>query len=241
MAIMEAPLSKVEMFDDFLGDTLNGDLYVATASTSGTAAITDVEIDGTVQLDTDATSGDAAQLAGNLNWRVQDGSLRLEARVKYSSASDIGTFVGFSDATNETDIIPITLSGTTWTTTATTAIGFVYNTAATTDIIYCMWVDDDSDATQSLSTLGFTGLLPIADEYYTYILELQDNGSGNQVSCRFTVIDSNGREYQKQFDSTIDRDAVLCPYIGHENNGSAAKETTMDYWRTTKSRAATID
>jgi len=240
MAI-DTPKGEVRQFDDFLGSTLNADIWVATVSTSGTAAITDVEIDGTVQLDTDATDGDAGQLAGNLNWRVQDGALRMEARVKFSVVTTIRVFIGFNDQTSETDIIPITRSGTTWTTTASTAIGFSFDTDATNDYFTAMWVDDDSDSTESIANLEYAGLAPIADTYYTYIVELQDQGSSNQVRADLTVIDHKGRIYTKTFASTIDRDAVLTPYVGHENATGAVHETTIDYIETTKSRAAGID
>lgn len=241
MSIMESPKGEVRQFDDFLGSTLNSDLWVATASTNGTAAITDVEIDGTVQIDADATDGDAAQLAGNLNWRVQDGSLRMETRVKFTPVTTLRFNIGFSDATSETDTIPIKRSTTTWDSTATDFIGFTFDTDASNDYITAFWVDDGADTGTAIGTLEFAGLAPVANTYYTYIVELQDAGSGNQVYATLSILDNSGKIYQKEFASTIDRDAVLLPYIGIENATGAVHEATIDYLDVTKSRAVSID
>lgn len=234
---VDSPRGKVCLFDDFLGDTLATDLYVGTASTGGTVAITSTVVDGVVDLTTDATDGDAAQLAGNAQWRVQDGSLRLEARVQTDVVTTLAQFIGFTDATSETDTIPMTLSGTTFTTTATTAVGFLFDTEATNDNWHAMWVDDDVDSSEAIADLRFSGVAPVAATYYTYIVELQDRGSGLGARAVFSIIDNNGKMYQKTFTTNIDRDAALVPYIGHENHGAAAHVTRVDYWDVSKSRA----
>jgi len=232
----DTPRGMVEIFDDFLGDTLNGDLYVSTVSAGGTVAITGVEQDGTVQLDTDATDGDAAQLSGNLNWRVQDGILGVEMRANLDVITTVGLFIGFTDATSETDLIPMTLSGTTFTTTATTAAGLLFDTDATNDDWHAFWVDDDNDTPEAIANLRFTGVAPIADTFATYRVVLYDQGAGNPAVAEFTIVDNLGRSYQKRFTTNIDRDAVLTPYIGHENHGAFAHETTVDYFYAWKSR-----
>ena len=237
----DSPKGTVRQFDDFLGDTLNPDLWVEDVTSTGTAAITGVEIDGTVQLDTAASSGDCGTFASELNWRVQDGALRMEVRVKFDTVTAIGTFVGFASATTYSDILPITISGTTWVTTAVDAIGMAFDTAATTPVVTCMWVDTNADSNQSLANLQFAGLAPVANVYYTYIVELQDNGSGNKVHATFSVIDDKGHMFSKEFPATIDRDTPLCAIVGHESSAATAQETTIDYFEITKSRATSID
>jgi len=238
---IDSPKGMVRQFDDFLGDTLNGDLYVVTVDTSGTVAVTDVEIDGTVQLDTDTTSGDVAFFATNLNWRIQDGALRMEARVKTSVITTIALNIGFSDATTESSTIPTTNASDVFTAVATDWIGFSFDVNASTDVITCAWTDDGAVSTEPIANRQFTGLAPVADTYYTYILELQDKGSGNTAYATFSVIDNNGKMYTKEFANTIDRDVPLCAVIAHDNTGAAAHETTIDYLEVTKSRATGID
>ena len=232
------------LFDDFDGDTLNTFLWTGTASTGGTveipATITATDISCAV-LTTDTTDGDAAQLASGGTtaagqWRVQDGTLTLEARVKVDVITTLGLFIGFSDTNLETDVIPMSLSGTTFTTTATTAIGFLFDTNATTDVITAMWVDDDADSSTAIGTLQYTGLAPVADTFYTYRIELHDQGSGNQARAVMSVITDAGVMAQKTFTSTIDRDALLVPYVGHENHGAAAHVTRVDYIEVTGGR-----
>jgi len=239
--MIDSPAGTVRLFDDFLGDAQNGDLYVNTVDSTGYVAITDVEIDGTLQIDTDGSSGDVGQVATNLNFRVQDGSLRLEARVKINVITTISLIIGFNDATTESSTIPITNSADVFTAVANDFIGFSFDVNATTDVITCAWIDDTAVTSTPIGDLQFTGLAPIADTYYTYILELQDRGSGNTARAIFSVVDNDGKIYTKEFESTIDRDVPLCGYIAHDNTGSVAHETTIDYLEITKSRASGID
>ena len=238
MAI-DTPKGKVIWREDFLGDALNGDVSVATVSSGGTAAITAVQNDGTIQLTTDGTDEDAALYCGLLNWRCSDGALRLEARVKISVITTARMFVGLSDATTETDLLPMHIStGTTWVTTATDAIGFCYSTDATTPGITCFWVAGGTDCSAyTLANLRLSPLLlPIADTYYTYILELQDRGSGYSPSANFMVVDNNGVAYTKSFTTSLTRTTPFCPAIGHQNSTATAHTTTIDYVEVSKSR-----
>lgn len=232
------------LFDDFDGDTLNTFLWTGTASTGGTveipATITATDISCAV-LTTDATNGDAAQLASGGTtaagqWRVQDGTLTFEARVNLDVVTTVGLFIGFSDTNTETDIIPMTLSGTTFTTTATTAIGFLFDTDATNDDWHAMWVDDDTDASATIAQLRFNNVAPVAATFYTYRLELHDRGAGNGALANFTIINNNGVGYSKTFNTSIDRDALLVPYIGHENHTATAHVTRVDYVKVTGGR-----
>ena len=234
----ESPKGSVVEFDDFIGDTLNSDLFTATVSVGGSLAITAQQNNGTVQMTTDGTDEDAALLCDSLIWKVSNGSLRLEARVKFSVVSTLRAFVGFSDATTESDLLPMSIAGTTWTTTASTAIGFCYSSAATTANWTAMWVDGDSDCTSpALSSRIFTGCAPVADTYQTFIIELQDQGSGNSPIAEMTIIDSNGKSYSKRFETSLTRTTLLTAAIGHQNEGAVAHTTTLDYVEVINSRA----
>lgn len=234
----ESPKGMVREFEDFLGDTLNGDIATVTVSGGGTAAITAQQNNGTLQLTTDGTDEDAGLYCDSLIWKVSNGSLRLEARVKFSVITTLRAFVGFSDATTEADLLPMSIAGTTWTTTASTAIGFCYSSAATTANWTAMWVDGNSDCTSpALADRIFTGCAPAADTYQTFIIELFDNGSGNSPYVDMSIIDSNGKIYSKRFETSLTRATLLTAAIGHQNEGAVAHTTTIDYVEVTNSRA----
>lgn len=232
----DSPKGNVIHFDDFVGDTINTDLYVATISTGGTAAITAQQVNGTVQLTTDATDEDAGLLCSGLIFLPSNGSLRLEARVKYSVITTLRGFVGFSDATTEADLLPMTIAGTTWTTTASTAIGFCYSSAATTANWTAMWVDGDSDYTGALADRVFTGCAPVADTYATFVIMLNDQGSGKSPIAEMSITTNAGLIYSKKFQTTLTRGTLLCAAIGHQNEGAVAHTTTIDYVEVINSR-----
>ncbi len=232
----DSPNGMVRHFDDFIGDTINTDLYVATVSSGGTAAITAQQVNGTVQLTTDATDEDAGLLCSGLIFRPSAGVLRLEARDKCSVITTLRAFVGFSDATTEADLLPMSIATATFTTTASTAIGFVFSSAATGVYWTAHWVDADSDYTGALATRIFTGCAPVADTYQTFIIELQDQGSGNSPIAEMSIIDNNGSIYSKKFTTTLTRATLLCSAIGHQNEGAVAHTTTIDYQEILNSR-----
>jgi hypothetical protein len=226
----DSPKGMIRHFDDFIGDTLDTNLYVATITSAGTAAITAQQVDGTVQLTTDGTDEDAGLLCSGLIWKPSNGILRMEARVKYSVISTLRGFVGFSDATTETDLLPLSIAGTTWTTTADTAIGFAFSSAATTAYWTAMWTDGGSDCTSpAIASRIFTGCAPVADTYQTFIIELQDQGSGYSPTAEMSIVDNNGTIYSKKFTTNLTRATLLCAAIGHQNEGAVAHTTTIDY------------
>lgn len=234
----ESPKGYITFFDDFIGDTLDTNNCVVTVSAGGTAAITAQQVDGTVQLTTDGTDEDAGLYCTSLIWKPSNGHLRMEARVKFSVITTLRAFVGFSDATTETDLLPMTIAGTTWTTTASTGIGFCYSSAATTAYWTAMSVDGDTDLTSPpLADRIFTGCAPVADTYQTFIIDLYDNGSGESPECEMTIIDGEGRIFSKKFTTNLTRTTLLCGAAGHQNEGAVAHTTTMDYIELKNSRA----
>jgi hypothetical protein len=232
-----SPKGFVCDFDDFTGDTINTDKYVATISTGGTFAITAQQVNGTVQGTTDATDEDAGLLCTGLIYKPSNGSLRLEVRAKISVITTARMFVGFSDATTEADLLPMTIAATTWTTTASTAAGLCYSSAATTANWTAMCVDADSDlTTPALADRILTGCAPVADTYQTFVIELQDQGSGKSPIGIFSVIDDNGKIYTKRFETNLTRTTLLCGAVGFQNEGAVAHTMTIDYIEVENSR-----
>jgi hypothetical protein len=233
-----SPKGFVVDFDDITGDTINTDKYVATISAGGTLAITAQQVNGTVQGTTDGTDEDAGLLCTGLIYLPSNGFLRLEARAKISVITTARMFIGFSDATTEADLLPMSIAGTTWTTTASTAAGLCYSSAATTANWTAMCVDTDVDlSTPPLADRILTGCAPVADTYQTFIVELQDQGTGLSPVGTFSIIDDNGKIYTKRFTTNLTRGTLLCGAIGFQNEGAVAHTMTIDYIEVINSRS----
>lgn len=145
---------ECERKEDFFGDLI-GDEWSAAAGNDAQAAVATVipgATAGWIRLtsgDTTTVSESLSAITHGLNWKASNGGLELEVRfLPVSAVTTVAYFVGFTDTLATTTLEePITLSGTTFTTNATDAVGFVYDTAATTDNWYAMGVKNGTDAT----------------------------------------------------------------------------------------------
>lgn len=144
----------VHFFDDFLGDTINLDLYVVTVVTGGTAFAINTQHNGVVRGTAAGTDGHMQPIYGPAQWRADAGGpMTFEARVTLiTSLADGETYIGFSDeATGET---PITVSTTdVETSTATNAAGFAYTGGGTADW-KAVSVNADADGTVTRCNRG---------------------------------------------------------------------------------------
>lgn len=172
---------KVRWEDDFLGDTPDG--HYSGASGSDAQALDpaiSAAVGGAVRLVSgNAGSGaaaDASSLTLGLNFAATNGGLVMEARVKLVSATaNAIAFIGFTDAL-ATDALeyPFTLSGTTLTSTATNATGFLFDTAATNDFWHIVGVAGNTDSFNAITSN--TGVGPTADTYQTFRIEIDSAG-----------------------------------------------------------------
>lgn len=170
---------KFELFDDFIYQTFTAadtpwiDNQGSDAQTA--AAITAAE-GGTLTLTTGNNSGtyadDAVQLTCSIPVQADSGKLVFEARLKCTTnINTMSIFVGFTDVNTLEE--PFSVSGTTITSTATDGVGFVYDTAMTTDEWWAVAVDGDTDDTDS----GTTSVGPTAGVYQTLRLEVSNDGN----------------------------------------------------------------
>lgn len=151
---------KVVLFDDFLGDIITDD-WSAAVGNDGQTVIATVNAGGnggTLRLtsgDTTVVAESLSSLTHGLNWKAGNGGLVFEARVTpVTSIANVSYFIGLSDVLATTTLEePMTLSTATWTTTATDAVGFVYDTAGTVPGFYCMAVKNNTDATPIVNTV----------------------------------------------------------------------------------------
>src|SRR3990172_4681177 len=164
------PTGGIVLFDDFLGDTLNTNTWVATEVATGVAwAISSTAGDpvaahgGWVACETDnvdAASEELASMAattvGNFRPdRAGNGLLVFEARVSIPTALTNRYYnVGLTDDETEGVTLAFSIATATWTTTATDAALWVFSSAATdNDNWLGQTVDSNSDGTHIASTV----------------------------------------------------------------------------------------
>ena len=212
---------KVKLFDDFLGDVI-ADQYSTGAETGGTGGSTAITaaVNGALRITTDdQTDGDRIALTYQLNWQASDGGMIMEARIKNVTAITLRTlFVGFTDVLAASTVVemPIEMSGSTVTSTATDAVGFMYDTASTNDTWYGIGVKADSDATPV-----DTGVAPVAGTYQTLRVVVNADGDAD-----FYI---NGK-YEGHVDDAITASVDCTPIIALEAQGAAgAKIVDVDY------------
>lgn len=227
---------------DFHGDLVPDEL--ATTNDSGTLT-TNVGLSGgkagtasIIRLD-NSNDGDNEMIEldfGALYWRVQDGEMYLEARVSMERTT-CGINVGFNDETTDSgNTLPVELSGTTWTSTASSWIGFVLDSDATTNNWYAFWVDDDADTSTAIATLT-SDVAAEASEWVTLRVHLTDRGSGNGARATFSIQTENGEDWQYTANTTLDRDVALVPHIAIENRSTTGAYLDVDYIEAGKSRS----
>lgn len=148
---------NVGFFDDFLGDVLADQWTVTAGSDSPAAGALTEAVYGKCRLTTGdsnaSLAADGVQLTSFLNWKATNG-LVFEARLQVSAITNLQLFVGLTDQRSALEM-PATLSGTTYTTVATDAVGFLFDTAATTDTIRAVGVANDVDATHVDTGLAY--------------------------------------------------------------------------------------
>lgn len=176
----------VRLWDDFVGDTLNTDLWVATQTGAGTAwAVSSTAGDpvaahgGWISATTEAIDAAANELGSMAattvgNFRADrarnDSLLVFEASLSLPVITTIIVNAGFTDDETEGAALAMSLSGTTWTTTATDAALWVFDTNATTDVFNGQTVDTDVDGTH------VAGIAPVAATATVLRIEIDNTG-----------------------------------------------------------------
>jgi hypothetical protein len=173
----------VRLFDDFLGDVIS-DQWSAAQGTDGQGAIAAVvagAAGGAVRL----TSGDTVTVAESLsslthalNWKANQGGLVFEARVTpVSSVANVAYFIGLTDTLATTTLEePATLATATITYVAADAVGFLYDTGATTDVFYGVAVKATAGTAFANAVVG---ALPVAGTAITFRIELSATGAAS--------------------------------------------------------------
>lgn len=219
--------AKVFLFEDFLGDTLNTDLWAEKVDAGGNAnAIVAGAANGVVALATNATDNDLNAMYGAANWYGQQ-NCTIECRLKVNAITEVGVCFGFTNAEPATDnhLVHMIASGTTVTdgTNVTDAATFAFDTDGSND----KWYLCTSKATSTVGGAA-TALAPEANTYE--VLKIMIDSSGN---CHFF---RNGVALGTRA-AAITATVALAPYFAVKNNNNTARLLTVDYVKLWQDRA----
>ena len=206
---------------DFMGAAIDP-AFAGTTENSGTAALVVGKVNGVVNLITGTSSGNRSALTSGLNQKAEDGSLVFTAIVMNLTAiTTRATFIGLTDTVSLEN--PIEISGTTLTTNATDAVGFVYDTDATTDVVYIQGVAADVDTpllTAQRQNRGGATFVPTAGTYDEYRIEVNVDGD-----AYFYI---NG-EYVGTQPNAVTPTVLLTPIVLVETRTTSAATVYVDY------------
>src|SRR3990170_272028 len=166
------------------------DLLVAAVSGDTIILSTVDESGGVISINGAAGAGDGLALIGLPMQPSSNGTLRMGARFKGASATDLRVFVGFAETVAVAEPVnPFTLSGTTLTSNdAGNAVGFYTDTSATDDDFRFHYSLDGAEATtaaldfarEGSTTLGALGIRAgctiTADSWYVAKVEIAPSG-----------------------------------------------------------------
>lgn len=220
--ISERSPSRAVFFDDFLGDVVadQWNLVEGTDGATSDAAILAGGIGGVLRITTgDAGTGLAAdliQMNQALQWQASNGDLVFQTRLKLSAITTCSVFVGFTDTVSlEAPVIGAT--GTTITTNATDAVGFLFDTTLTAVKWHLVGVANDVDATFQNS-----GVAPVAAQYQTLRVEVSSTG--------VAVFFINGVQVGTAMSGAVTPATDLTPVVGGGKLSVAASMTIdVDY------------
>jgi len=164
---------------DFIGAAIDP-AFAGTTENSGTAALLVAKGNGVVTLVTGTTSGNRSALTSGLNQKAEDGTMVFTAIVQNLTAiTTRALFIGLTDTVSLEN--PIEINGVTITSSATDAVGFVYDTDATTDVWYIQGVANDVDTTLKSAVNPYNGgtKVPVAGTYNEFRIEVSTDGDAN--------------------------------------------------------------
>lgn len=223
--------TRYGFFEDFVGAALNG-AWAGTTENSGTAAIAAGREDGQVGLVTGTTSGNRSVLTLDLNYRSDHGGpMVMEAGVTCAALTNVSIFVGWTD--NAGLEFPIAISGTTLTTNATDAVGFLFSTAATAATKWQI-VSVAGDVDGALTTVNTN--LPVATTFQSFRVEVNPDGTayffidGVQVGIGTSLTRTTGRN------AAITKTVLMTPIVAVRTETTAAKTVYVDYGYVQKGR-----
>ncbi len=239
------PNGAAVFFDDFLGDTLASDNWLATntdgTDTTGSAfAITaaagdPVAAHGGWISATPGTNSDSAEelgfgadntpASGFKAARAGNGLLVFETRITCPVITNTRIIAGLSDDPTEGAGVAMSISSDTITTNNANGSVFVFDTGATTDVFYGISVGGDSDSATG-AVYSTVGIAPTASTAMVLRIEMDSAGTSHYYQ--------NGTYYGTlaALDSTASdalAAALLTPYLAVGSLGTDGAALEADY------------
>lgn len=226
---------RVALTDDFLGGSQAFSTTVASGwrSRKGSdgacvdwTVTPDVngKVVGTIGSTTASMAVSGVQLDAGLDWKANQSDLVFQARVKMSAITNIAVFVGFTDQTGALEMPIQSAAGAhTITTNATDAVGLLFDTSDTsTDQWLAVGVANDVDATVQANLGAGSALIPVADTYETFRIELSATGAAKFYR--------NGVSIGSAMTGAVTPTVALTPVIAGFNRTTTGTPTlTCDY------------
>src|SRR3990167_6047966 len=239
MAIQDE-FGRIGFFEDFGGYAATVSIADATAGTQynditliAVSGATDFiltvdESGGVASFSGAAGAGDGIALVGMPMVPSSNGTIRMGARFKGASATDLRVFVGWAETVAMAEPVnPFTLSGTTLTSNdAGNAVGFYTDTSANTDDFRFHYsLDGTEDTSAALSaaidgstTLGALGIRAsctlTADSWYVARVEIDPDGACTGWFGGPGMANQNGlSRVARMTGGAFDKDALVYPVL----------------------------
>ncbi|HEX5461897.1 MAG TPA: hypothetical protein VFX20_18175 [Steroidobacteraceae bacterium] len=220
--LVPSPL-HVAHFDHFVGQALSSAWGVAKGSDAGAANFsTHVALNGTIRGTTGAGATttmavNGVQVSGALNFEADSGNLQFGCRVKLAAVTTVAIFVGLTDQTAALEM-PINGAGggDGFTSTATDAVGFLFDTTMTNAHWWGVGVANDVDAVGQDS-----GIAPVAAAYDDLFIQVDANGNAG-----FFL---NGKPVGTLMQSAVTKSVPLAPVIAAFRRSAASTTIDADY------------
>lgn len=218
-----ASSANAVVFDHFTGASLDTTKWTAVEGTdSATSAAAIVSAPGGVlRLTTgDAGTGAAAdmeQIVSQLSYKPSEGGISVETKIKLSAITTCLLFVGFTDSLSFEVPIESAASANTLTSTATDAVGFLFDTRMSTDTFHLVGVKNDVDATSQVLDVA-----PVAGTYVTLRVDVSSAGD-----AQFYI---NGAQVGTVMEDAVTPTALLTPTVAFTKTSVAASATADLDW-----------
>ena len=223
--------SRVVFHDDFLGDTLNTFNWHSPTKGSDGATVDfaiSQDVNGKIVGTTGAGSGasmaaNGILIDGGLTWKAgTQGPLDFQTRLQISAITNICLYAGFTDQVSTLEM-PFTISGSTVTSNATDAVGFLFDTAATAATWKLLGVANDVDATlqEAVQSTSTATTAPVAATYTTLRVTVATDGSAT-----FFI---NGNPVGTRMAGAVTSTVALAPVIAVFSRTTASPTCTVDY------------
>lgn len=163
-----------------------------------------------------ACANDCSQMVWKNPIQADSGALVMEVKLHLDATTAISVNIGFTDITTLQEAASV--SGTTITTTAVDFVGFVYDTAATTDEWYAIGVDGNTDMVGA----ALTGIAPSAGTFQIFRLEVDSTGE----TCRFYI---NGVLEISGTATCVAASTNIFPYISVNSTTTTVQAVDIEY------------